>query len=65
MFNDLRTLRASGVAGPIYTADEIKKIKGLPSENLQIIEEIKEVFENAIVEEVQRPDCTSVGGVLK
>lgn len=50
---DMHSLRASqGVSDAIYTADEIKKLKGLSSESLREIHKVKEVFENSKIEQV-------------
>ena len=50
---DMHSLRASqGVSEAIYTADEIKKLKGLSSESLREIHKVKEVFENSKIEQV-------------
>ncbi|OGW38229.1 MAG: hypothetical protein A2Y97_13920 [Nitrospirae bacterium RBG_13_39_12] len=50
---DMHSLRASqDVSEAIYTADEIKKLKGLSSEPLREIHKVKEVFENSKIEQV-------------
>jgi hypothetical protein len=50
---DIHSLRASqGVFEAIYTADELKKLKGLSSESLREIHKVKEVFENSNIEQI-------------
>ena len=48
-------LRASkNIAEAIYTREEITKLKNLPQDTLKGIHEIKEVFDRAIIEGVNR-----------
>ncbi|MFA4919522.1 MAG: hypothetical protein WC581_09745 [Thermodesulfovibrionales bacterium] len=52
---DRETIRASqGVSEAIYTADEIKKLKGMDKDSLKGIHKVKEVFEDSKVEEITR-----------
>lgn len=47
---DMHSLRASqGVSEAIYTADELKKLKGLSKDSLREIHKVKEVFENSTI----------------
>jgi len=51
---DRETIRASqGVSEAIYTADEIKKLKGM-DKALKVIHKVKEVFEDSKVAEITR-----------
>ena len=50
---DMRTLRDRNITEPIYTADEIRKLKGINKEDLKKVHRVKEIFENSQVEEVQ------------
>jgi|Deesub1362A_J573_1020465.scaffolds.fasta_scaffold00319_21 hypothetical protein len=52
---DVKALRASDdIAGAIYTGTEIEKLKAVPKEGLKIIHKVKELFPEAIVQEVVR-----------
>jgi|OpeIllAssembly_1097287.scaffolds.fasta_scaffold57692_3 hypothetical protein len=51
---DMRTLRDRNITEPIYTADEIQKLKGINKENLKKVHKVKEVFENSKVEDFQQ-----------
>lgn len=48
---DMQTLRAQDVTEPIYTGEEIRKLKGSTPEHLKAIHKVKEVFEKSIIEE--------------
>lgn len=49
---DMHFLRGRGVSEAIYTADEIRKLKGMDKENLKAIHRVKEVFEDSKIEQV-------------
>ena len=51
---DMHILRSRGIKEAIYTADEIKKLKGMDKDSLKVIHKVKEVFENSRVEEITR-----------
>ena len=50
---DMHALRSQGITEAIYTADEIKKLKGIDKDSLRAIHKVKEVFENSKVEEIK------------
>lgn len=50
---DLHSLKSQGVAGAIYTGEEIQKLKGLGKDSLKEIHKVKEVFENSKVEQIK------------
>ncbi|MGQ9571049.1 MAG: hypothetical protein ACUVUQ_09475 [Thermodesulfovibrionales bacterium] len=52
--HDMHSLRSQGVSEAIYTADEIKKLRGLSKESLKEIHKVKEVFPESTVEEINR-----------
>ncbi len=45
-------MHSQGVSEAIYTADEIKKLKGLSQDSLREIHKVKEVFENSKIKEI-------------
>jgi hypothetical protein len=51
---DMKALRGKNVTEPIYTADEIRKLKGIDKEDLKKIHKVKEVFENSKIEDFQQ-----------
>ena len=51
---DMKSLRDRSITEPIYTADEIQKLKGINKENLKKVHKVKEVFENSKVEDFQQ-----------
>lgn len=51
---DRETLRASQSASAIYTADEIKKLKGLSKDSLIEIHKVKETFPESTIKEIKR-----------
>jgi len=50
---DMHSLRTQGVTEAIYTGDEIKKMKRLSKDSLKTIHDVKTVFKNSKVEEVE------------
>jgi hypothetical protein len=54
---DLHSLRSQGVREAIYTSNEIKK-KESDKESLRAIHQVKEVFDNSKVEEINRKEKT-------
>jgi hypothetical protein len=48
---DMKSLRDRSITEPIYTANEIRKLKGTNKEELKEIHKVKEVFENSKIEE--------------
>ena len=50
---DLHALKSKGVSEPIYTSDEIQKLKGLSKDSLKEIHKVKEIFEDSKVEEIK------------
>jgi len=52
--NDMHYLRSQGIAEAIYTADEIKKLKGIDKDTLKELHKVKEVFEKSTIEEVKK-----------
>ncbi len=46
---DMRSLVAQGIAEAVYTADEVRKLKGLSVEGLKAVHEAKVIFENSRV----------------
>jgi len=51
---DMRTLKDRNITEPIYTADEIRKLKGINKEDIKKVHKVKEVFENSKVEDFQQ-----------
>ena len=51
---DMKSLRDRSITEPIYTADEIRKLKGIDREDLKKIHRVKQVFENSKVEDFQQ-----------
>lgn len=51
---DMKSLRDRSITEPIYTADVIRKLRGIDKEDLKKVHRVKEIFENSQVEEVQR-----------
>lgn len=51
---DTKALRSQGIKEAIYTADEIRKLKGISKESLKKIHKIKEVFLESNIEEVKK-----------
>lgn len=51
--HDMHSLRAEGVAEPIYTGEEIRKLKGMDNAGLKAIHTVKTVFENSRIEEAR------------
>lgn len=49
---DMHSLRGHGISEAIYTADEIKRLKGMDKDSLKAIHKVKEVFENSNVEQI-------------
>lgn len=49
---DMHSLRSQGVNEAIYTADEIKKLKGMDKDSLREIHKVKEVFPESTIEKV-------------
>jgi hypothetical protein len=50
---DMHSLRQKGIAEAIYTADEIKKLRGIDRDGLKAIHNVKEVFEESKIEKVK------------
>ena len=50
---DIHSLRFQGVSEAIYTADEIRKLKGMDAEGLRAIHQIKKIFKDSTVEQVR------------
>jgi hypothetical protein len=48
---DMKALRGKNVTEPIYTADEIRKLKSTSKEGLKTIHEAKQIFEDSKVED--------------
>lgn len=48
---DMHSLRYQGVTEAIYTADEIKKIRGISKDSLKEIHKVKEVFPGSTIHE--------------
>ena len=51
---DRQPLRSQGITEAIYTADEIKKLRGMCKDSLKAIHRVKEVFEKSKVEEINK-----------
>lgn len=51
---DMHTLRSQEITEAIYTADEIKKLKGLSKDSLIEIHKVKQVFEKSKVMECKK-----------
>lgn len=49
---DMRSLRLQGISEAVYTADEIKKLKGIDKDSLKAVHKVKEVFEDSKVEDL-------------
>ncbi|PIQ93489.1 MAG: hypothetical protein COV68_09655, partial [Nitrospirae bacterium CG11_big_fil_rev_8_21_14_0_20_41_14] len=50
---DMHSLSSQGASEAIYTADEIKRLKGLSKDSLEEIHRIKETFEDSRIEEIK------------
>jgi vacuolar-type H+-ATPase subunit F/Vma7 len=50
---DIETLRSQGITETIYTAEEIKKLKGLSKDSLMAIHRVKETFKESKVEDIR------------
>ncbi|MDA8086800.1 MAG: hypothetical protein M0Z75_08890 [Nitrospiraceae bacterium] len=50
---DIWALKNEGTAEPIYTADEVRKLKGISKEGLKQVHSVKEVFEGSKVKDVR------------
>ena len=55
---DMHSLRSQGISEGIYTADEIKKLKGLSRDSLKEIHKVKETFEKSKITEVKINETT-------
>ena len=53
---DMYSLKSQGISEAIYTADEIRKLRGLSKDSLKEIHKVKEVFKGSTVEDVRRND---------
>ncbi|MGD0883567.1 MAG: hypothetical protein ABSA46_01605 [Thermodesulfovibrionales bacterium] len=54
---DMKEIRVSeGTTEPIYTADEIRKLKGMNKEGLKAVHMVKEIFEDSKVENIRRKE---------
>ncbi|MDA8086633.1 MAG: hypothetical protein M0Z75_08035 [Nitrospiraceae bacterium] len=51
---DMWAMRNEGVTEPVYTADEVRKLKGISKEGLKRVHKVKEVFEGSKVRDVQK-----------
>lgn len=49
---DMHSLRGQGITEAVYTADEIRKLKGMDAEALKAIHQVKEVFENSEIKDI-------------
>lgn len=59
---DMHSLRTSqGITEAIYTADEIRKLKGMNRESLKAIHKVKEVFENSEIIETAQVEELYIG----
>ncbi len=54
--HDMGVLRSQGISEPIYTGDEIRKLKGMDKDSLKEIHKVKEVFDRSKIEEINRHD---------
>ena len=52
--DDVWALRREGVTEPIYTADEVRKLKGISKEGLKRVHRVKGVFEGSKVRDVRK-----------
>ena len=50
---DMHSLSSQGIKEVIYTADEIKRLKGLSNDSLKEVHKAKEVFESSRIEEIK------------
>jgi hypothetical protein len=48
---DMKALRDKNISEPIYTADEIRRLRGTSKEGLKTIHEAKQIFEDSKVED--------------
>jgi hypothetical protein len=53
---DVWALKNEGTTDPIYTADEVRKLKGISKEGLKRVHKVKEVFDGSKVKDVQKKD---------
>ncbi|MDA8163285.1 MAG: hypothetical protein M0022_10365 [Desulfobacteraceae bacterium] len=51
---DMWALKNEGASEPIYTADEVRKLKGISKEGLKRVHGVKEVFEGSRVRDVRK-----------
>lgn len=47
-------LRTEGIAEPIYTGEEIKKLKGMDKKSLQAIHNVKQAFKESKIKDIKR-----------
>jgi hypothetical protein len=52
---DMKTLRDEGITEAIYTADEIRKLKGMSKDYLREIHKVKAVFPESVIKDIQKP----------
>ncbi len=50
---DMHSLKSQGITEAIYTADEIKRLRGMSKDSLKAIQQVKQVFDKSNVEEVK------------
>lgn len=54
---DMHSLRSQGISEAIYTADEIRKLKGIDDkDSLRAIHKVKQVFEDSTIEEITKKE---------
>jgi hypothetical protein len=51
---DLHYFKEKNISEPIYTKNEIKKLKGIDKETLKAVHEVKTVFKDSKVEECKK-----------
>ncbi|MEW6215334.1 MAG: hypothetical protein AB1478_09085, partial [Nitrospirota bacterium] len=51
---DIQSLRSQGKVEPIYTADEIKMLKGVSEDSLREIHKVKGEFPGSLIEELKK-----------
>jgi hypothetical protein len=51
---DMHAIRTHGISEPVYSAEEIKKLKGASKEDLRTIQEVKTAFPASVVEDIER-----------
>lgn len=53
----MKALKSQGISEAIYTANEIRRLKGLSKDSLRELHKVKEVFPESVVEDVKKEEA--------